>query len=191
MLIYGITGRSGSGKSTAAKLFEKYGLKHIDSDVLVHTLQGPGTECTKELIEHFGDKIRTADGGVNRRVLAPIVYADPGEKAELERIVCKYLGLEMAKIENDPDTKGLLIDAIRLIESGRDCPVIAVVAPEDVMLSRITARDNISKDEAKARLLAQKPDEFYTSHAKYVIINDGDCESVSRQVDDIAKKIGL
>ena len=191
MLIYGITGRSGSGKSTAAKEFERYGLQHVDADKLVHELQRPGTECTKELARRFGEGILGPDGGINRRVLAPIVFANPKAKADLERIVYKYLGIELARIERESKAKGILLDAIRLIESGRDCPIIAVVAPERMLLSRIMARDGITHEEAQARLRAQKPDHFYTEHADYVIINDGDAQSVARQVDDMAKDLGL
>lgn len=191
MLIYGITGRSGAGKSTAAREFERHGLQHVDADKLVHELQRPGTACTKELAARFGEGILGPDGGVNRRALAPIVFASPRTKADLERIVYKYLGAELARIERESKAKGILLDAIRLIESGRDCPIIAVVAPERVLLARIMARDGISREEAESRLRAQKPDHFYTEHADYVIINDGDAENVARQVDDIAKDLGL
>ena len=88
--------------------------------------------------------------------------------------------------------KGLLIDAIALIESGqKGAAVIAVTAPYEVMLSRIMARDGLSEAEARRRLDAQKEEDFFVSHADYVIVNNGDAGTLEQQVDVIARQLGL
>ncbi len=191
MIKFGITGRSGVGKSTVARLFEKHGAEHIDSDKLVHKVQGPNTQCAAELAEYFGEGIIGEDGAVNRKVLGPIVFADPAKMKVLEDIVYKHLGILSREIEEKSTAKAIIVDAIKFIEGGRGWPVVAVIAPYELSLSRIMERDGITKEQAEARLAAQKGEEFFTSHADHVIINDGDMESVARQVDAVAKKLGL
>ena len=81
---------------------------------------------------------------------------------------------------------------IALIESGqKGAAVIAVTAPYEVMLSRIMARDGLSEAEARRRLDAQKEEDFFVSHADYVIVNNGDAGTLEQQVDVIARQLGL
>ena len=81
---------------------------------------------------------------------------------------------------------------MRSLKAGKEgAAVIAVTAPYEVMLSRIMARDGLSKAEARRRLDAQKEEDFFVSHADYVIVNNGDAGTLEQQVDVIARQLGL
>ena len=135
------------------------------------------------------------DGSVDRRSLSAIVFSDAAQLEALSAITHRYVGEAIAQIEQREraaGAKGLLIDAIALIESGqKGAAVIAVTAPYEVMLSRIMARDGLSEAEARRRLDAQKEEDFFVSHADYVIVNNGDAGTLEQQVDVIARQLGL
>ena len=191
MLRFGITGKSGAGKSTVAQLFEKYGVVHVDADKVAHSIYEPGTPCAAEIAAHFGPSVLLPDGSVDRRSLSAIVFSDAAQLEALSAITHRYVGEAIAQIEQREraaGAKGLLIDAIALIESAA---VIAVTAPYEVMLSRIMARDGLSEAEARRRLDAQKEEDFFVSHADYVIVNNGDAGTLEQQVDVIARQLGL
>ena len=76
MLRFGITGKSGAGKSTVAQLFEKYGVVHVDADKVAHSIYEPGTPCAAEIAAHFGPSVLLPDGSVDRRSLSAIVFSD-------------------------------------------------------------------------------------------------------------------
>ena len=195
MLRFGITGKSGAGKSTVAQLFEKYGVVHVDADTGAHSIYEPGTSCAAEIAAHFGPSVLLPDGSVDRRSLSAIVFSDAAQLEALSAITHRYVGEAIAQIEQREraaGAKGLLIDAIALIESGqKGAAVIAVTAPYEVMLSRIMARDGLSEAEARRRLDAQKEEDFFVSHADYVIVNNGDAGTLEQQVDVIARQLGL
>ena len=185
MLRFGITGTSGAGKSTVAQLFEKYGVVHVDADKVAHSIYEPGTPCAAEIAAHFGPSVLLPDGSVDRRSLSAIVFSDAAQLEALSAITHRYVGEAIAQIEQREraaGAKGLLIDAIALI---------AVTAPYEVMLSRIMARDGLSEAEARRRLDAQKEEDFFVSHADYVIVNNGDAGTLEQQVDVIARQLGL
>ena len=195
MLRFGITGKSGAGKSTVAQLFEKYGVVHVDADKVAHSIYEPGPPCAAEIAAHFGPSVLLPDGSVDRRSLSAIVFSDAAQLEALSAITHRYVGEAIAQIEQREraaGAKGLLIDAIALIESGqKGAAVIAVTAPYEVMLSRIMARDGLSEAEARRRLDAQKEEDFFVSHADYVIVNNGDAGTLEQQVDVIARQLGL
>lgn len=195
MLRFGITGRSGCGKSTVARLFEAYGVHHVDADRVVHQLYRPGTPCVAALVAQFGQDILLEDGSVDRRKLGALVFADPAALQLLGATVHRFVGEEIESIAQEQQrlgAKGLLIDAIALIEGGQNSgPLIVVTAPYEHQLARIMARDSIEEQAARARLDAQKPEEFFTSHADYVIVNDGELAHLEQQVHRVAQALGL
>ena len=180
MLRFGITGKSGAGKSTVARLFEDYGVVHVDADKVAHSIYEPGTPCAAELVAHFGPGILGEDGAIDRRRLSAIVFSDPDQLSALSAITHRYVGKAIEEIEQKEraaGTKGLLIDAIALIEGGqKGSAVIAVTAPYALMLSRIMARDNISEADARRRLDAQKEEDFFVSHQFLDLLDFFPCE---------------
>ncbi|MBQ3078072.1 MAG: dephospho-CoA kinase [Clostridia bacterium] len=195
MLRFGITGRSGTGKSTVARLFERYGVRHVDADKVAHNIYAPGTPCAAELVEHFGTGILDENGAIDRKILGPIVFADPKELAALSSITHRYVGEAIDEIERQAEAdgvRGLLVDAIALLESGQARgPVVVVTAPYEVQLARIIERDGLTEEAARRRLDAQREEDFFSSKADYVIVNHGSLEDLEAQVEQVARALGL
>lgn len=190
-MIIGITGGSGSGKSSLAALFAHDGFRIIDCDALVHELYTK-SEYVNAVCAAF-PSARTADG-IDRKKLAELVFSD---KTELERLnsivlplVCKAV-LDAANAECKH--RNVIIDAPTLFEAGLDekCDiVIGVIASEAVRTARITARDSISEAQAHDRIASQKSDDFYRTHCDITICNNGERE-LSDIYAELKKMIGV
>lgn len=195
MKILGLTGPSGSGKAVIGAAFSSRGIPVLDTDAVYHAWIEKPTACTQELAAVFGHAVLNSDGGIDRRRLAAIVFADDGEKTarldRLNRITHRYV-LESCRIWLEEQKKlgcrAAVIDAPLLIEAGlhMTCDaVIAVLAPREVRLSRIVLRDGISREAAEARVSSQKPDAFYEEHADFIFVNDGSVADADRFVEKL------
>ncbi len=193
MFIYGMTGPSGAGKGTVSELFAKYKVYSVDTDAVYHRLLIPPSACLDELTAHFGARILSPDGSLDRRVLAAHVFSDDRALTQLNAITHKYIlartkeALDLYRKGNCP---GAIVDAPVLFESGADrvcgCQAtIAVLANKDLRLARIMERDGLSREAALARIEAQKPDDFYIQRADYVIYNNG----TVRELEDRVRQI--
>ena len=184
MKILGLTGPSGSGKAVVGAAFFASGIPVLDTDAVYHAWINAPTPCTEALAAAFGNEILFSDGSVNRPSLAATVFANDGKKEErlatLNRITHAFVIQscdEWLVKQEALGAKAAVIDAPLLIEAGlhRRCDaVVAVLAPRDVRLARIIARDGITREAAEARIASQKPDEFYRDNAQFVFVNDGD-----------------
>ncbi len=190
MLIIGITGGSGSGKSTVAKLLCELGACTIDADAVYHKLLNESVEMLRELKTRFPEAV-DAEGKLQRRLLAKIVFSDEASLADLNTISHKFVltetEREMAK-HYQRNEEYLCIDAIALFEANLKsvCDVtIGVLAPKEVRVTRIMQRDNLNRDAALERINAQQSDEFYKERCDYIIINDGNLDSVRREVENV------
>ena len=192
MLRIGLTGGSGSGKSTAACMFASCGAKIVDADAVYHSLVSAPSACVSELVLVFGEDILSPDGGLDRKKLAKLVFGStPEAKASLRRlneITHRYVRLECERLIDSYEQSGeetVVLDVPLLFESGFDriCDVtVAVLAPRPVRLARIMARDGIDEASAAARLASQPNDDFYRERAKFLLINDGGIEELRLQV---------
>lgn len=204
MKVIGVTGNSGSGKSTVSTIIKNnLNCTVISADNLAKKINVPGSEYYEKTIELFGKDILNEDGTINRRKLAPILFTDVETKRKMNLLTSKYVGGEIEKLVNEEKAKAnngfVVIDAPLLFECGVDklCDyVIAVTcAEEDTKISRICIRDKITKNQAKIRLEAQPDDEFYTSKADYVIYNNQDTlyitliKGVIKVIHDIKDKV--
>lgn len=190
MLTIGITGGSGSGKSTVADIFCSFGANTIDADVVYHDLLNNSTAMMRELKKRFPETI-SADGKLSRRALAEIVFSDVDALSDLNSIAHKFVIEEterqMAALY-EKNAQYICVDAIALFESGLDsiCDItIGVIAPREMRLKRITARDSIDEVAAEARINAQRSDEFYREKCDYIIENDGDRDSVLTKAKEV------
>lgn len=177
MLILGLTGQTGAGKSTVSKILEKYGCYHIDADLVARETIDSDEKVKSELKNRFGDDVIGNDGKVNRKLLGAKAFADPQSTLDLNSIthpaVNKKVQSIIAKKEQE-NVKAVIIDAIALFESGEDklCDyTVSVIAPKDIRLKRITARDSISEEKALERINAQKDEEFFSVNSDYIIKN--------------------
>ncbi|MBE6538201.1 MAG: dephospho-CoA kinase [Ruminococcaceae bacterium] len=197
MLVIGLTGPSGSGKSEVAKLLAEKGIPHIDCDSVYHSLISSESDCTQEIAEFFGTEVLNADGSVNRKKLSHIVFCgeDHEEKlALLGRITHKYVLVECRNMINEFEHLGktaVTVDAPTLIESSfdRECDIVLVVtAPKEIRLKRITERDGITREAALERISSQNPDSFYTDRADFIINNDMGLNELKAQLEDFIIK---
>lgn len=179
MLVLGLTGKTGAGKSTVSALLKEKGCFVIDADKVASEILEKGSPVIEKLTQAFGEDIVKYNGEIDKKLLAMRAFASREETEklnaithpEIRRIILERI--EDAKIE---EYEVCVIDAAALLESEvrSDCEKIAVVfAPADVRLKRIIERDNLSVTEAKRRMDAQMSDEFYLENADIIIINDG------------------
>ena len=175
MIVIGITGPTGSGKTTALRVLSRMGFEIVDCDRLYYQLLRQDAALRRNLEDTFGP-VFLPDGSLDRRALAAKVFRDPGELEKLNAIVfpAVYAAVEQKIIKCSQ--KGLAIDAVNLVESGLGslCGVTAAVTADPALrLRRIMDRDCLSEEQAQARIAAQKPDSWYRSRCDYVWENSG------------------
>ena len=175
MKTIGITGPTGAGKTTALNALRELGVEIIDADAVYHQLLAESWELKKALVSAFGSGILDKDGQVDRRALAQAVY--PDRLLELNAIthpfVVDEVECQIARAE-EKGYPGVAIDAIALVESGlaRRCDaVVAILAPLELRIRRIMARDGIDEAYARRRALAQKEEAFFRTNSQYVLEN--------------------
>jgi len=179
MKVIGITGPTGAGKTTALNALRALGAEVLDADAVYHRLLEESEGLKKALVEAFGGQILDGAGKVDRRRLSDAVY--PDRLGELNGITHPFITTELDRRIEEARRAGrpaAAIDAIALIESGagEKCDVVvAVLAPLELRVKRIMARDGIDEPYARRRVLAQKPDAFFREHCDHVLENlEGD-----------------
>ena len=185
-MILGLTGGSGTGKSTVCKYFEDKGFLVIDSDKIARQVCKKGEKCLEEVVAAFGKEILDDEGNLIRSALAKIVFSDEKKLSLLNKITHKYIVLEnMNIIENNPH-RDIVLDAPLLFEAGMGdiCTKrLCVLSHTEKRIERIVCRDNISKENAYARINNQPEDEFYTSRCEYVVHNNSTIEELFAELD--------
>ncbi|MDQ3210424.1 MAG: dephospho-CoA kinase [Actinomycetota bacterium] len=187
MLLVGLTGGIGSGKSTVARMLERRGAVVLDADRLARDVVEPGTPGFDAVVARFGDAVVAPGGSLDRASLASIVFADNEARAELEAIVHPEVRRAIAEgVAARADTDDVVVvDSPLLIETGahEGFPVVIVVtASAENRIARLSAR-GMAKSDAQARMAAQMPLEAKAAHADVLLDNDGDEAGLERQVD--------
>ena len=196
MKIIGLTGLTGTGKSTVAQKLMAYGCYHIDADKVAREVINNNENVKNKLKERFGDDVINADGTTNRPVLASRAFASEDNTNALNEITHPAVTEEIQSIIKDMEDvgyRGVIIDAIALFESGEDklCDfTVAVVAPEDIRLERIMKRDNITEEKALERINAQKDEKFFTEKADFVLWNYPPYD-INVEIKPIVLQLGL
>ncbi len=177
MKVYGLTGKTGAGKSTVAALLKEKGWCVIDGDVLARQVTEPGSPVLRELAEAFGAEILREDGSLDRKELVRRVNARPDGKQTLDRITHPAIDALVRKELQAAQAAGFarcVFDAAALLESPSRAlcdKIVVVFAPQDVRLARILERDALSEADAKARMQMQKDDDYYLSQADIILRN--------------------
>ena len=188
-MVVGLTGMSGAGKSYVAARFSSAGFNVIDADKIYHTLVSGEGECIRELESAFGSSVINPDRSLNRVVLAPIVFADPEKLTHLNKITHKYVLAEIRK-EISTLSEICVVDAPQLFESGFDAEcdlIVGVVADVDICVEGIVARDRITPEKAKKRLVNQHDRTYFESRCDIIILNNGN--DISNDIENTIKMI--
>ena len=193
MLIIGLTGSIGMGKSATAQMFAKRGVPVCDSDALVHGLYEQGGAAVEPVTALFPEA--NVDGRIDRQVLSRLVLGKPEELRRLERIVHPLVGLAQARFLQDCAARGermVVLDIPLLLESAgpRRVDVIVVVsAPADVQRARVLARPGMTPEKFEAILAKQVPDDVKRAKADFVIDTSKGFEYADKQVDDVIQAL--
>ena len=191
MLRIGLTGGIGSGKSTVSTLFAARGVPVIDADTIAHRLTLPNTSATQQIVRLFGPDIVSADGGVNRQHLAKRVFANPAERAQLEKILHPLIRTEMQREQEGLLAPYCLLVIPLLIETGqRDLVdrVLIVDVEEHVQISRAQARDGRSESAIRAILKVQTTRDQRRMTADDIITNNTDLAALKPQIESLHQK---
>lgn len=189
MILIGLTGGIGSGKSTVSSLLAKHGAVIIDADVITRQLQQPGEPLLKELVDRFGSEILTDAGELNRPVLAGLVFNDADALKDLNKIVHPAVAKEMDRQMNavrDTD-KVVVLDIPLLAENPRKglSGIIVVDVPVELAVERLVMFRSMNEQDARARIEKQASREKRLEIADQVIDNSGDMASLEARVSQV------
>lgn len=193
MLLVGLTGGIGSGKSTVTRMLEEHGAVILDADVFARDAVRSGSEGFRKVVERFGRGVVGPDGELDRPALAQIVFSDPDALRDLETIVHPEVRRLMADgitANLDTDHVVVLVNPL-LIEMGthRDCDVVVVVSVSiETQVARSVAR-GMSEDDVRARIAAQLPLEERARQADVLLDNEGSVEELTAQVDRLWERL--
>jgi dephospho-CoA kinase len=191
MIIVGLTGSVGTGKTTVANFFGELGAYVIDWDKLAQEVIRPHLKAWKEIVEYFGKGILNDDLTINRQKLADIVFSDREKLEKLNQMVHPEVFKEDERITDkirSLDHDALVIKDIPLLfELTRPVYVdktVVVSVSEETQLRRLEEK-GMTREDAKNRIRSQLPLEEKTKSADFVINNDGPLEETKRQVEEI------
>ena len=187
MLLVGLTGGIGSGKSTVAGLLERRGAVILSADAFAREAVAPGTRGFRRVVELFGPEIVGPDGDLDRAAIAAAVFADPGRRAALEAVIHPEVRRRIAEgIQGEAGSdRVVVVDSPLLIETGahEHFPVVVVVATSPAtQIDRLVDR-GMDEADARARLEAQMPLEDKRRVADVILDNEGDLADLEAQVD--------
>lgn len=190
MLKIALTGGIATGKSYVLEQFKKHGVPCLDADLLAHGVEASGTEATQAIAARFGD-VLTADGAVDRKKLAPLVFADPDARRDLEAIVHPAVYRAIAAGLRAFELLGgyplAVVDVPLLYETGHASDfdrVIVTACPPAVQIARLRERGTSDAD-AQQRLAAQWPTEEKASRADFVIDTSRGFDDTNQQIERI------
>jgi len=189
VLLVGLTGGIGSGKSTVSAALARRGAVVVDADAIVHELQSPGQPVLAAMVERFGEAILRADGTLDRAAVASIVFEDADALADLGAIVHPAVQEEIfRRVAEQAETDHVVIlDIPLLVESGWPDLVGVVVVDVDPELAveRLVAHRGFTEADARARMARQASREDRLARASVVVDNSGSLAALEAEVDRV------
>ena len=195
MLIIGLTGGIGTGKSEVSHILRDLGAVVIESDKVAHQSYEPGTKAHGLIVNQFGEGVLDGSGFIDRKTLGEIVFSDPARRLELEKIVwpaTRELTLALLKKETERGTEVVVVEVPKLFESGWDKVadiVWTVEALPSVVSQRVERRSGMSKSDTRSRVAAQLTRQDRVDRADIAIENDATLEDLRNQISKLWESI--
>lgn len=189
MLVIGLTGGIGAGKSEVSRMLTRHGAVIIDTALLGHEAYAPGTAIWRTVVQAFGRVILLPDAQIDRKILGDIVFSDPEALDQLNGIMRPALTNQIRERLRTAERQGwrvAVIDSATLVEAGWTelaDEVWLTMAPESDIYSRLRRRDGLAVRAIAERLESQISDEERRAHADVVIANDGSLTDLRTAVD--------
>jgi dephospho-CoA kinase len=196
VLLVGLTGGIGSGKSTVARMLEERGAVVFDADLLAREAVEPGTPGHTAVIERFGADVLAPGGELDREALASIVFADPSARRDLEQIVhpeVRRLFAEGSEAYHDTD-RIVVFSAPLLVESGMHTAfeiLVVVSATVATQIERLMRQRGMSEAAIRARIDAQAPLEDKAAVADFLVDNGGTLAELESQVERLWDELSV
>ena len=188
MLVIGLTGGIGTGKTEVSRILADLGAEIVNADILGHQAYEPHTETWRQVVEAFGEGILTETGEVDRRKLGPIVFADERALETLNAIVHPRIRQMIVERLDEMGARGLgaaVVEAALFIEAGWT-PLAdelwVTAAPEDTVIERVRARTGLDEKAIRARIDSQMPQQERLRHADVIVENDGSLDTLRGRV---------
>jgi dephospho-CoA kinase len=192
MVLAGLTGNYGMGKSSVLGFFERSGAVTISCDAIVSRLL-EDKDVIRRIREMFGDEVVAGDGGLDKKNVACRVFSDPEQRKRLEGFLHPMVFAEIDAAVDNPDytSRVVVVEVPLLFESsaeGRFQKTITVHTTDEEAVRRLKQK-GVSREEALARLKAQMPIEEKISRSDYTIDNSGSIDETKKQVGEIHKQL--
>ncbi|AGI91207.1 dephospho-CoA kinase [Streptomyces albidoflavus] len=189
MLIVGLTGGIGAGKSEVSRLLVEHGAHLVDADRIAREVVEPGTPGLAAVVEAFGESVLAADGSLDRPKLGEIVFADPERRAVLNGIVHPLVGARSAELQSQAPQDGVVVHDVPLLtENGLaelyDLVIVVDVEPR-TQVERLVRSRGMSEEEARARMAAQAGREERLAVADIVIDNEVSLDALRGRVAEV------
>ncbi len=198
MLRVGMTGNIASGKTNARRVFAELGAHTIDADDVAHELLAPGSEVYGDVVAAFGDGILRPDGTISRKRLGFIVFNDPERRSILNSLVHPAVRAQIwhriGELESLHPSGIVIVDAALMVETGsyrQYDRLIVVHCDPALQLGRLMRRNDLTPEEAKARIAAQMPVEEKLRLAHYRIDTSGTLSGTRQQIEAIHRDLVL
>jgi dephospho-CoA kinase len=191
MLVVGLTGGIGSGKTAVSDRFAERGVTVVDADQASRAVVEPGRDALARIAEHFGDDVIAADGTLDRARLRSRVFEDADERRWLEALLHPLIGAEIEAQLAAADSAYAMLVSPLLIESGQVRfvdRILVVDVPEDVQIERTCARDDNDEAQVRAIMAAQASREDRLARADDVVDNDGPIRALDEQVERLHRR---
>jgi len=191
MLVIGLTGGIGTGKSEATRQLEALGASIISADQVGHEAYTPNTEAWEQVVATFGDGILQDDQEIDRRKLGAIVFSDPSQLEKLNQIMHPRMArIVSGKIEvfRSQAVSVVVVEAALLFEAGWDSLVEEVWvtdSPEELIIGRLKERNGLSEEEAKKRINSQMDRAERIERSDFVINNSGDMAELGNAIKEL------
>lgn len=188
MVVVGLTGGIGSGKSTVSAALAARGVTVIDADAITRELQEPGQPVFDAMVERFGDAIVATDGSLDRAAMAAVAFSDREALADLNAIVHPAVAAEIARRLGAASTAGaemVVLDVPLLLEGGRTdlAGVIVVDLDPELAVERLVAHRGFTEQDARARMARQLRREDRVARADFVVDNGGTREQLDDEIE--------